>query len=87
MADVRATLAAVASGHAPAGIVYASDAWRGARVEVALRVPRGEGPAIRYAVAPVVGSRSPQLAARLVDFLAGPRSREAWLRHGFLPLD
>jgi molybdate transport system substrate-binding protein len=87
LSDVRAVVAAVAAGHVPAGIVYATDARRDGRVQVALRIPRGEGPEIRYGLAPVVGSRSPELAARLVDFLAGPQSRGTWLRHGFVPLD
>lgn len=87
LSDVRAALAAVAAGHAPAGIVYATDARREPRVAVALRIPRERGPQIRYGLAPVVGSRSHALAARLVEFLAGPRSRGVWRRHGFVPLD
>jgi molybdate transport system substrate-binding protein len=80
---VRAALAAVESGNVEAGIVYRTDAARSSRVRVALQVPREDGPAIVYPVAPVGASRG---GAGFVAFLQAPSARETFARHGFLVL-
>ncbi|HEX6199589.1 MAG TPA: substrate-binding domain-containing protein, partial [Thermoanaerobaculia bacterium] len=86
--DVRANLAAVASGSVPAGVVYATDAASSARVEVLYRVPRGRAPQVVYWAAPVRdtgedadGRRG--RAERLLGFLAGPEAGALFERHGF----
>ena len=81
--DVRAALAAVASGAVPAGIVYRTDAAISPGVRVAFVI--SDGPPIRYSVAKLAHSRSP--AARyFVEFLAGPAGRALFERRGFTVL-
>lgn len=78
--DVRAALAAVASGGAEYGIVYASDAGRSTAVEVVYEVPAGEGPKILYPGAPLRASNQPALAAVFLELLgdSSAASTAAW---------
>jgi molybdate transport system substrate-binding protein len=82
---VRAALAAVESGNVEAGVVYRTDAARSQRVRIAFEVPRAEGPAIRYPVAPLAGPGR-RAAAAFVAYLASPAAREVFARHGFVVL-
>ena len=68
--DVRATLAAVDSGSADAGIVYATDARVAKSARVAFAVPDDEQPRIAYVAAGIAGR--PEAGNRLAD---------AFLRH------
>jgi molybdate transport system substrate-binding protein len=88
--DVRANLAAVASGSVSVGVVYATDAAGGVlgRVRVVHRV---EAPIVYWA-APVAEDRRGPLRAqvraqgralRFLDFLAGPEAGAIFERHGF----
>ena len=70
--NVRAALAAVASGGAAFGIVYASDVVHFDSVEVVYRVPLGEGPRIEYPGAVLAAAAHPALAKRFLDELADP---------------
>lgn len=82
--DVRANLAAVASGGVPVGIVYATDAAVSDRVEILLRAPgppEGKGPEIVYWAAPVVPV-TPR-AERLLAYLASPEAGAIFRRYGF----
>jgi molybdate transport system substrate-binding protein len=82
---VRAALAAVESENVEAGIVYRTDAATSKRARIALEVPREQGPAIRYPVAPLTRStRSAALA--FVRFLRSPAARAVFTRYGFLVL-
>jgi molybdate transport system substrate-binding protein len=81
--DVRAALAAVESGHAPAAVVYRTDATTARGVRVALEVPREQGPAIVYPLAPLASS--PKSATRdLVRYLLSPAARTVYERLGFV---
>jgi len=83
--DVRAALAAVEGGHADAGIVYATDAASSKKVRVAVRIPREQGPAIIYTLAPL--KRSTKAATRpLVRFLASQEAASTYTRYGFIVL-
>ena len=83
--DVRAALAAVEGGHADAGIVYATDAATSKKVRVALRIPREQGPAIIYTLAPL--KRSTKSATRaLVHYLASQEAVSTYTRYGFIVL-
>lgn len=82
--DVRANLAAVASGSVPVGVVYATDTLSGelaGRVRVLYRVPPGAAPPVVYWLAPVADG-SPD-AGRILDFLQGPEAGAGFRRHGF----
>jgi molybdate transport system substrate-binding protein len=83
--DVRAALAAVESENADAGIVYRTDAAISKRVKVAFEVPRDQGPAIAYALAPIATSTKPA-TRELVRYLASAPAREVYRRHGFVVL-
>jgi molybdate transport system substrate-binding protein len=84
-ATVRGALAAVASGDADAGIVFATDA-RVATVRLAFVVPRDAGPRIVYPMALVRGRATPA-ARKVFDYLRSEAARAACERFGFIPLD
>jgi molybdate transport system substrate-binding protein len=79
--DVRAALAAVESGNAPAGVVYATDAAvsRGARV--ALEVPAAESPRIVYVAALLAGAG--EAARAFFARLRSPEAAATFRRFGF----
>ncbi len=86
--DVRANLAAVASGSVPVGVVYSTDAATSSRVEVLHRVPRGRAPEVVYWAAPVgelPGAEAARRdrAKRLLAFLAGPEAGTIFQGLGF----
>jgi len=83
--DVRAALSAVEAGNVDAGIVYRTDAAMSRGVRVAFEVPRDQGPAIVFPVAPIAGSRK-RATGELVRYLTSTRAREVYRRHGFVVL-
>jgi len=83
--DVRAALSAVESGNVDAGIVYRTDAAISKRVKVAFEVPRDQGPAIVYPLAPIAGSRK-RATGDLVRYLTSAPAREVYRRYGFVVL-
>jgi len=87
--DVRAALAAVVSGGAEFGIVYASDAAQFDAVEAVYAVPESEEPRIVYPGAVLVASEHPVRAAAYLDKLADPNGPWAGAVRdlGFLPAD
>nr|WP_033075082.1 molybdate ABC transporter substrate-binding protein [Sphingopyxis sp. MWB1] len=80
--NVRAALALVERGAAPAGIVYASDAYASRRVRVAGRFPLSSHPPIRYPAALLKTSRHRDAAA-FRAFLRSSPARAIFRRHGF----
>jgi molybdate transport system substrate-binding protein len=84
--DVRAALAAVASGNLPAGIVYATDATSSSQVRIAWRVPSEAAPEVRYFAAPVAQKEANPAAARFLAFLRGAKARAIFVRYGFTPV-
>lgn len=82
--DVRAALAAVASGNVDAGFVYRTDAILEPRVRVAFEVPRDEGPRIVYPLALVRGAN--EGARALFRFLVSQEATEVFERYGFVVL-
>jgi len=82
--DVRATLAYVARGEAPLGIVYATDARIEPRVRVVATFPAASHPPITYPAA-LVRDANPAAAAFL-DYLKGPAARAIFAKAGFTPL-
>jgi len=84
--DVRAALAAVESGAADAGIVYATDAAISRRVRVLYRVPDGDGPRIRYPVAAMAGGPRLSASRAVVAWLAGAEAARVFERYGFTTL-
>ena len=82
--DVRHALAFVATGEAPLGIVYETDARIEKRVRVVDFFPEDSHPAIIYPVALVAGAQAG--AAGFLEFLRGPIAVDAFRRYGFTVL-
>jgi molybdate transport system substrate-binding protein len=82
--NVRAALAAVASGNVDAGVVYKTDAAISKRVNIAYEVPRADGPDIRYPMAFVKGSPQPEAAKKFLNCLASEEAGQVFTRYGFL---
>jgi molybdate transport system substrate-binding protein len=79
--NVRAALALVASGAAPYGIVYATDAHEEPRVRVVGQFPEDSHPPILYPAALVAGANED--AEAFLDFLSGPLAGEIFAEAGF----
>lgn len=80
--NVRATLAYVARGEAPLGIVYATDAKVEPKVKVIGVFPRDSYPPIVYPVAAVAASPNVQRIAYL-RFLQTPAAKAIFEHYGF----
>lgn len=80
--NVRAALALVATGAAPFGIVYASDAVADPRVSVVAEIPPALHGTITYPAAIIAGHDSPETRA-LMAKLTSPHAQDILRRHGF----
>jgi molybdate transport system substrate-binding protein len=83
--NVRATLAFVARGEAPLGVVYDTDALREPAVRIVGIFPDASHPPIVYPAALVAASHDPAGAAFLA-FMEGPRAGAVFRRYGFRTL-
>lgn len=84
--NVRGVLAAVESGNADLGVVYATDAALSDRVRVAVTIPEAYHAPIRYPIAVVADSPHPEAARKTVAFLQTEPARAAFADFGFTPL-
>jgi molybdate transport system substrate-binding protein len=82
--NVRAALAAVESGNADAGVVYATDARASNKVAIAFIAPPGESPGIAYPFALLRDAPSPEAARAFLARLVGVQGRAAFRTRGFL---
>lgn len=80
--NVRAALAAVASGNVDAAIVYKTDALLSRQVRVGYEVKNG--PAISYPFAVLREAEHPAAARRFFAHLQSQRARAIFLKHGFI---
>ena len=80
--NVRSALALVASGEAPLGIVYHSDAVVEPKVSIAATFPKESHDRILYPVAAV--TESDKSTAAFLQFLRSEQSRAILERNGFL---
>jgi molybdate transport system substrate-binding protein len=83
--NVRAALAFVATGEAPFGIVYETDATASPDVTVIGTFPAGSHPPIIYPAADLA-YRDTLAEAAFMDFLLSPVARAAFERQGFTVL-
>lgn len=80
--NVRAALAFVATGEAPYGIVYATDAAAEANVTIVGTFPKDSHPPIVYPAADLA-NRDTAAEADFMTFLRGAEARAAFERQGF----
>lgn len=84
--NVRAALAATASGNVEAGIVYRTDALISKDVRIVFEVPSNESPEVIYPAAATKSSSDPGKAIRFIQFLRGETAAAIFRKHGFIPL-
>lgn len=82
--NVRAALALVATGEAPYGIVYATDAAAEPKVAVVGTFPQDSHPPIIYPAALTKGAKP--AAADFLAYLSGPKAAAAFRAQGFTVL-
>jgi len=81
--NVRAALAAVASGDVDAGVVYKTDAAISKRVKIVYEVPSADGPDIRYPMALVKASPHSDAAKQFFEYLKSDDAGRVFERFGF----
>jgi molybdate transport system substrate-binding protein len=85
--NVRQVLEYVARGEADAGLVYSPDVKVAAgRVKVISEAPHGSYGPVRYPIAIIKGSRSPDVARQFVAFVRSSQGQEILAKHGFGPV-
>ena len=82
---VRNVLAAVESGNADLGIVYASDAQLSDQVQVLATVPAGAHPPIVYPIAALKNTPHPEAAQTFINFLTTEAAQATFQAFGFGP--
>ena len=81
--NVRAVLAAVASGNVDAGFVYKTDAMISKKVKIALEIPVEQTPKISYPIAVIKSSKDSERAKKLADFFSSAEARAMFEKMGF----
>lgn len=85
--NVRSVLAGVESGDVDAGIVYLTDAKNSDRVVIAAVAEEYLHSPIRYSMAVLASSQSPDAAQQYIDFLQSPTARAVFEHYGFGVVD
>jgi molybdate transport system substrate-binding protein len=80
--NVRATLAFVARGETPIGIVYETDAKIEPKVKIVGMFPDESYPPVSYPVAAMASSKNPAVA-RYLNFLRSPAAKATFEKYGF----
>jgi molybdate transport system substrate-binding protein len=80
--NVRATLAYVARGETPLGIVYSTDAKIEPKVKIVGVFPEDSHPPIKYPVAALKDAKS-QAVAQYLQFLRTPEAKAIFEQYGF----
>ena len=82
---VRNVLAAVESGNAELGMVYASDAQLSNQVKVLATAPAGAHPPIVYPIAALKSTPHPEAAQTFINFLTTEAAQSTFQAFGFGP--
>jgi molybdate transport system substrate-binding protein len=82
--NVRAALAAVASGNVDVGVVYKTDAAISKNVKIAYEVPAADAPKISYPMALVKDSPQPEAAKKFLEYLSSKEAGQVFQRFGFI---
>lgn len=81
--SVRAALALVERGEAPAGIVYSTDAAIAKNVKIVATFPADSHPPVEYPFEIVKGQDNAETRA-FFDYLVGPDARKVYAQYGFV---
>jgi molybdate transport system substrate-binding protein len=84
-ADVKATLAAVTTGDADAGIVYVSDAKTAGSAVTAVTIADDQNAIATYPIVVLKRSNNQATAQAFVAYVVGPKGRATLRSYGFLP--
>jgi molybdate transport system substrate-binding protein len=84
--NVRQVLAYVEQGNVDAAIVYATDAATSQKVQVAIPIPADASLPIRYPIAVIKQSHSPQQAQDFINFVTSSQGQQILQKYGFVPL-
>lgn len=84
--NVRAALMLVATGEAPFGITYATDAAVGDNVTIVATFPADSHPPITYPIA-LLTNAADDADRAFFDALSSPAAKDHFTRYGFQPLD
>jgi molybdate transport system substrate-binding protein len=84
-ADVKSTLAAVATGDADAAIVYTTDAKAAGTTVATVPIPAWQNAFAIYPIAPVAKSSNAALANAWVKYTVSPAGQRTLQSFGFLP--
>jgi molybdate transport system substrate-binding protein len=82
--NVRQVLAAVESGNAEAGLVYATDAKISNKVKVAVAADDKFHSPIVYPVAIIKSTKNTSAAKEFVQFLSGSEAKTVLIKYGFI---
>jgi molybdate transport system substrate-binding protein len=83
--DVKATLAAVTTGDADAGIVYVSDAKSAGKTVQQVKIPGSLNVVAIYPIAPIASSQNSALANAWVKYVTSLAGQKTLKSFGFLP--
>jgi molybdate transport system substrate-binding protein len=83
--DVKATLAAVATGDADAGVVYVTDAKSAGKAVQQVKIPASLNVLAVYPIAPIASTHNAALANAWVKYLTSAAGQKTLQAFGFLP--
>ena len=83
--DVKATLAAVTTGDADAGIVYVTDARSAGKTVQQIKIPGSLNVVAIYPIAPIAASQNTTLANAWVKYVTSAAGQKTLKSFGFLP--
>ena len=84
-ADVKATLAAVATGDADAAIVYVTDAKNAGAAVASIAIPDAQNVIATYPIAALKASTNKATAAAFIKYVESPKGQATLASFGFLP--
>ena len=82
---MKATLAAVATGDADAGVVYVTDAKSAGKTVQAVKIPASQNVLAVYPIAPIAATQNASLANGWIKYVTSAAGQKTLKSFGFLP--